>query len=305
MYMGFVIASRQLLPGAEPLIALWRQAVDPGVRLEEVFGIVGAWLTTHHEFLFAILCLGPLIWGSALLFNDVQDLEADKHNPRRSKSPLVRALVTPRQAIWGAVGLAATGLLLAALIHAVFFAIMAACLFLSWAYSAPPLRLKGRAGFDVLVNVLGVGVLCTLAGWSLARPVTDFPWPYLVQPILLLAAAYVPTTMVDLPYDAEYGFHTISVKLGIQRAFWLGFGLNAGAALLYLVTAWANYIVTWRVFEVTWPFVAAEILLYGLFYPRRGALSFQRSVAAILLTATPFAIGQAIFIADYVGYLRL
>jgi len=306
MYMGYVIAARQPFPDVALWQAVWTQALTTGVDLGVVAAATGRWFAGQYAFVFAILCMGPLIWGSTLLFNDVCDLAADVSNPRRSETPLVRALLSPRTAMRLSVALAIAGLALAALISPVFLALMAACLALSWAYSSPPLRLKGRAGFDLLVNVFGIGVLCTLAGWSLAAPLEAFPFPYLLQPILLLASAYVPTTMVDEPFDREYGFDTIAVRLGIVRAWWLGLAFVLAANALYALTAWFDYVVTWRVFEVTWPLVVLETVAYAVgFYPWNGRLPTRRAFVAIAAAGIPFGLGQAIFIAHYTGALLL
>lgn len=234
LYMGWVLASRELWPGLGVWLDLWLAARAGGATPAEVAAAFTTWLGVAWPFVAGLLCLGPLIWGSTLLYNDYQDLRADRANPRRARDPLVLGEVAPQQALWGARVLAVLGLAVAAFVGPFFLAAMASCLVLSWAYSAPPLRLKGRAGLDVLVNVVGIGVLCTLAGWSLAAPLRDFPGPFMAQPVLLLASAYIPTTLVDYPTDRAFGYDTIAVRLGPGRAFWLGFGVAVLSNLVFL-----------------------------------------------------------------------
>lgn len=46
---------------------------------------------------------------------------------------------------------------------------------------APPLRLKARPGLDVAANALAIGAAGHLAGWSLLRPLAEFPWTMAVR----------------------------------------------------------------------------------------------------------------------------
>jgi chlorophyll synthase len=262
----------------------------------------GQWLTVAWPLLAGVLCLGPLIWGSTLLYNNYRDLGADRANPRRARDPLVLGIITPRQALVGSWVLGLAGLALAALIGPAFLAFMAACLALSWAYSAPPLLLKGRAGLDVLVNVVGIGLLCTLAGWSLAAPLRDFPWPFMALPVLLMASAYIPTTLVDYRTDKAFGVSTIAVRLGPERAFWVGFGIAVLSNLVWLGASLANYIVTWSVYQWLWPLGVVELWAYlGL----RNWEDFAHYFRRLALAVGSFGLGIFVFALHYTGWLRL
>lgn len=302
LYMGWVLASRQLWPGLGIALQLWQDASQGGATLSQAADAALAWARVAWPLLAAALCLGPLIWGSTLLYNNYRDLAADRTNPRRARDPLVLAVVSPCQALGGAWLLGALGIGLAAALGLTFLVLMGACLLLSWAYSAPPLRLKGRAGFDVLVNVAGIGVLCTLAGWSLAAPLRDFPWPFMALPVLLLGSAYVPTTLVDWEVDREFGLSTIAVKLGPERAFWLGFGLAVASNLVFLGAALANYIVTWPLYQLLWPLSLVELWAYlGL----RRWDDFGRFFRRLAIAVGSFGVGMFIFALHYTGWLRL
>lgn len=303
LYMGWVLASRELWPGLGVWLDLWVAArAGGGATPGMVLDALAQWARVAWPFVAGVLCLGPLIWGSTLLYNNWQDLAADRANPRRQRDPLVLGRITPEQARWGAVVLGAAGLLVAAMVGPFFLLAMALCLALSWAYSAPPLRLKGRAGFDVLVNVVGIGVLCTLAGWSLGAPLTGFPWPFLALPVLLLASAYIPTTLVDVETDRAFGDGTIAVRLGPERAFWLGFAIAVLSNLVFLVTAALDYVITWQVYQWLWPFSVLELVSYlGL----RRWDDLGRFLRALALSTLSFGAGMAVFLLWYTGWLAL
>jgi len=91
-------------------------------------------------------------------------------------------------------------------------------LFLSWAYTAPPLRLK-RIGLGELDVLLVWGPL--MVGGVYYAGTGSLPWPVLAAATVY---ALLPTTVLlgkhidKLPYDAPAGTHTLPVLLGEGRA---------------------------------------------------------------------------------------
>lgn len=156
---------------------------------------------------------------------------------------------------------AGTGLLLAALILPVFFGLAVVGAFLGWAYAAPPLRFKARPGLDVLANAVGVGIVCPLAGWSLAQPWEDFPWGLALVNALGTAGAYLATALMDEPYDRAVGLQTLVVALGRERAKRLGW------------TLWLMYLLG---------LIGAAASDYGL----------PRALLPYLLGLSPLLVGQ-------------
>lgn len=302
-YTGWVLATRRLWPGLGLWLELWVRASRGGAGVADVLGTLGAWLGVAWPFVAGLLCTGPLIWGATLLYNNYWDRLADARNPRRAGAPHVLGLIRPGQALWGARLLTALGLLVAATASPAFLVAAALCVLLGWAYSAPPLRLKGRAGLDLAVNVVGIGVICTLAGWSLGAPLREFPWPFLVQPVLLLASAYVPTTLVDYPYDEAEGIRSLAVALGPRRAFSLGFAFALASNAVFLGAAALDYVVPWRVYRWTWPAGAVELAAYLLWIRRWDDL--RVFLLGLLVAVGSFGLGMAAFLLDYTGWLRL
>lgn len=214
-YLGFLLGANALLPALEHLeaAALWD------------------WLTMTKSFWLALVCLGPLVGGFTLVINDIYDLETDRYNPRRCRVPIVDGRLS-MQAVRAVTWLqAGTGLLLASFISRTFLGLAVVGAFLGWAYAAPPLRFKARPGLDVLANAAGVGIVCPLAGWSLAQPWESFPWGLAVVNALGAAGAYMSTALMDEPYDRAVRLQTIAVALGHKQAKRLGWTLW----LLYLL----------------------------------------------------------------------
>jgi chlorophyll synthase len=191
MQLGFVLATHRILPRGAEILTMANAA----------------------------LVAGPLLWLAVLAVNDAHDLDSDRINPRKRRSPLVQGRLTAPAAV--RIGLGA-GLLavLAALPLGTTFALGTALLvLLGWAYSSPPLRLKARTGTDVLVNAGAVGVLGPLGGWVATTGTTDrFPWPIALVGLLAVAALYLPTTLVDLDADRAVGVRQVHRHRGHRAA---------------------------------------------------------------------------------------
>ncbi|MDR7325268.1 MULTISPECIES: UbiA family prenyltransferase [Catenuloplanes] len=229
-----------------------------------------------------LLVLGPLIWGAVLAHNDLHDLPTDRLNPRKTGA----GAVPPRHLRAYAVIAALAALATAALIGPLFVLGVAGVLALGWAYSAPPLRLKARAGADVLVNALVVGVVAPLGGWSVGRDPWDFPWQLALLGLLFAAAFYVPTTVVDRPADLRAGYSTIAVRFGAGGAYRLGLSLWALALGLSLACASADVLIP----AATLPYqlLLAPVLLGAYAWLTRSP-SIPRLAVLALLFALPSA----------------
>lgn len=236
MLIGHVLATRTLLPGLELWTGFLDQAVTEGATFTAFLEILVDWWTTASDLVVAAVVMGPALWLPTLLWNDLHDMESDRRNPRKARSPLLQGLVG-RGLAWRASLLGAGACLgLAALVGPWFLAVVAAQLVLAWLYSVPPVRLKTVPGADVAVNAVGVGFLAALAGWTIAAPLAGFPWLLVPQGLLVAVAVYVPTTLVDREADAASGYLTLATHLGTRRAYrigwWAWVGAQAGAVLL-------------------------------------------------------------------------
>jgi 1,4-dihydroxy-2-naphthoate octaprenyltransferase len=100
-------------------------------------------------------------------------------------------------------------------------------LFLSWAYTAPPLRLKkiGLGELDVLVTwgPLMVGGVYYAGTGTLPWQVTAVATAYALLPVTVLMGKHID----KLPHDAPAGTRTLPVLLGEGRAKAVTLGMMA------------------------------------------------------------------------------
>jgi len=161
------------------------------------------------------------------LMNDLADTEVGNDTetyPRAlyAPHPILSGLVTKRQLLTGIVVCQVLDLaIMVTLISRVDWWVAAFALgglFLSWAYTAPPLRLKkrGLGEFDVLITwgPLMVGGVYYAGTGSLPWQVLAAATVYALLPTTVLMGKHID----KLPYDAPTGTTTLPVLLGEGRA---------------------------------------------------------------------------------------
>lgn len=182
----------------------------------------------------------PLTWGvpspaaalsltaimvTAYLLNQIFDRESDEKNGKCLF--LARGIVSVRVLVLIAV---AAFLVASRAYHRVdgfLKAPLIAALVLSFAYSLPPLRLCARPFFDLLANAVGYGGIAFVLGFGGSSP--DFPaaaraaMPY----VLLVAATFLHTTILDAEGDRATGKKSTTVLIGTDAS-------RAAAAALHI-----------------------------------------------------------------------
>jgi lycopene elongase/hydratase (dihydrobisanhydrobacterioruberin-forming) len=229
-YLGLVLAIRQVLPFHEPDI--WMR-----------------WVLAVLSFLAG--------FGLTFLLNDVVDLEDDRANPRRQASPLVRGLVSSREALAWALGLLGVSLLLAACVSWEFLLVILVRSAIVIAYSVRPVRFKERAGLDILAQAGSLGLIFPLSGWTIARGFAGFPWWFHVHFVLALAGPLLLVMLFDQAADEKRGIRTSAVALGSRGTVRASLFAMGVALLLLVAFAAQRYIITPR-------FLLYTLVLAGL-----------------------------------------
>lgn len=150
-----------------------------------------------------------------------------------------------------------------------FFHLVAACTVMSVLYSVPPIRLKARAGWDLLINCLGFGLMTPLAGWALTgRPFSVALLWVAAGFGLLFAALYPATQIYQVEEDQARGDRTLVIRLCVPRSltlalvailaahicFGIALGPKPGAtyALSPSAAAWMGLFIAWRIRWQRW-----------------------------------------------------
>ncbi|MEM7248326.1 MAG: UbiA family prenyltransferase [Acidobacteriota bacterium] len=180
--------------------------------------------------------LAPLLFGSVMsatlnaasnTLNQVHDREVDAVNKPHRPIPSGRATI--RQANIITVFYYVVALVLAWFCQppagvpghgerACFWIVLVAA-FLTWAYSAPPIRSKRMGWGANLTIAIPRGVLLKVAGWSSVLTVLD-PEPWYIGLIfgLFLIGATNTKDFADMEGDRAGGCRTLPVVLGLEKA---------------------------------------------------------------------------------------
>lgn len=303
VYIGHVLATRELFPGQQRAAQALRDATTTGITTRGAWDALVDVAAAAGPLVLGLVVMGPLVWTATLLWNDVHDLPGDRVNPRKAASPLVQGIVTAGWADRVAYVAAASCLAAALVVGITFTVLVAACLALAWLYSVPPVRLKTRPGADVAVNAIGIGLLAGLAGWSISRPVTEFPFHLAPQAILVAVAVYVPTTLVDREADAAAGYLTLATHLGDRRAYLVGWWSWVAAAAGSLLLSATDTVIPRAMLPIVATFVPLLLWQYHTFIGK--ARDGPARVKGIILCSLTFLVVNALFALVYTGLWRI
>jgi chlorophyll synthase len=284
-YISWVFASRKLYPSYITDILLGHSTST-------------AQLNEFWIFALGLIVMAPLLGGSTLVYNDYWDHEVDKTSLRKSSFPLTKGLLSKNAILFSSIFLMLMALVISIFISILFFLLVGICIILSVIYSTPPIRLKNKAGLDVLTNALGSGLVCSIAGWIVARPFLEYPWIWGAASVSGVCAIYIPTTIIDSDNDRRFGVNTFAVKLGKKRAFYGGVISITLANALIIYMGMTNYLITPEFLIVAWPIAIAQPVIYYMILRKLTFRSVYRTIFAI---ATLLAAGNILMLTYYTG----
>ncbi|WP_376792529.1 prenyltransferase [Thermoflexus sp.] len=250
------IHGRAIRPRLSPLWLLVRATRFPFLSATFVPVLLGA-AVAFREGVFAPLPFVLALLGAACIHlglnvvNDIFDTlsGADTMNPNPTpfsggSRVLQYGLLTIREMAFLAATLYGCGILIGLLLAAMrgwgaLLPLGIAGLLLSWAYTAPPLRLAYR-GLGELAVAVGFGPIMTLGAYAaqtgrlgLAPLVASLPVAVLIA--LVLYVNEVP----DREGDAAAGKRTLVVRLPLHRIAW-GYGIAVATAYLAIAAGVAG-----------------------------------------------------------------
>jgi 4-hydroxybenzoate polyprenyltransferase len=261
--------------GGDTRGGLFRMAYDVLMVTSAQFWIVAAapfyigWFLSTREIwpnldaTLGMIIVGPLIAGSTLAYNAYTDARVDLFNPRKAHLAYVVGWISPKVVLNLARGLVATGLLLSPLLGWEFTVLIVITVLLSFIYSYPKTKLKSLAGGDVLVNMIGLGVVIPLAGWAASGiSISEFPTWYLMPILFALGSLYCLTLVPDYEADAKAGYMTLAVALGQKPVVWLGFGLLVASVVTNFACGMIGYVLSPELVVRVWPIYGAQVALF-------------------------------------------
>lgn len=220
---------------------------------------VGVMALSYHQAIngqttLLLLAIGLGYW-LAFALNDFYDAPFDAHDPAKARRNFfVRNPLSTGQVRAGLIGVGGFLLAVFAQFGGPGLAILALCLGVMWAYSAPPLRLKSRPGLDLLTHALFVET-----------------FPYLIC-LMLIKVTWTPfdrvmlvlTGLASLTAQLEQQARDFAVDSKTDSNFTTTVGLAATTLLLRLFTAVGLLIFFAATLSGILPWWVAAVLLIAL-----------------------------------------
>ncbi len=288
-YVGWVFATRKLFP-TYIMDALTSTGSSPAIVSE-------FWM-----FFFGLMVMGPFLGASTLLYNDYWDWEGDLDSKRKGLFPLPQGLLAPKIVFRISIILMLLAVIFSVLVSLLFTLLVGLCLILSISYSTPPIRLKTRPGLDVGTNAVGAGLLCSIAGWIVARPIVEYPIFWGILSIFTVSTIYISTLLADYESDKKNRITTTAVILGKKNTYYLGFTMLTIGNIIFILMGLNNYILTPEFIYLVWPLSVAMSVSYWTILREQTFENVLRSISVLTALLT---IGNVLILLYYTGFWKI
>jgi 4-hydroxybenzoate polyprenyltransferase len=237
-YIGWVLATRTLLP-------------------------------VEWTFYLGLLAILPFLGIGTVLLNDAFDVNVDRLSQRKGDFASSKGDIDRRTlVIIGSVSLLIS-LAMALIVSPEFALVMGLLILFTLLYSVPPVQLSRRPGIDLLANMFGIGVLCTIAGWVLASPGSLPPTIWLVTSAFGTGTFFLLPALMDCKSDREGGKMTVAVALGWAGACGLGTALISMADVGIVYMSLSSIILKPAFLWIAFPIILGEVVIFPILARRR------------------------------------
>ncbi len=217
---------------------LWVAAVGPYFAGVVFAGSVG---------FLTLLGLIPVlaVVAFAEIINDLSDRRIDPVTPKRGLFPLSQGSrlltsgrVSARQAVVSSVLAVLIGLSASVFVSPGYFAVVFCAFFSAFAYSMPPLRLKGRPILGWVLKTVMYGDIAFLGGVLSSGGALHIALvPLMISSTLFFAGLSLLGDIVDIQIDSTHGVTTLPVLMGYRKVRVLSCIMTASGMFLFVATA--------------------------------------------------------------------
>lgn len=174
---------------------------------------------TNYLFPFIFFVISTFfILAFTFAVNNYYDINTDKENPRRAHlNAMASGTISKRTGMMLNLIFIIIPLILSLFITREVFVFCSFLIFWMWIYSAPPLRLKGRPGVDILWHFIAFLALI-LWGSYLAGSLSLMNILVGVSFGMFGCFAQIDNHIHDYPFDKASGSKTFAVWIGINKA---------------------------------------------------------------------------------------
>lgn len=273
-------------------------------RLWLIFNHADAWIVTLAVSAVSLALRGRLDGGTvgipfmlaagawlAFAINDRCDAHIDASDPRKAH----RSVFAGPHSTQMTAALIVAGLLIVA-VFGVYgpraWVVAAIALVAAWAYSAPPLRLKARPGWDLFAHTALVETLPYIAAiWLIEAPLTAFD-----------ALAWSALALASLSAQLEQQIRDAAFDARFERTFTTVYGVATSTRLLRvasvgLITIGVVSVVTGVTPPLLWPALLLALPMIAHRLTRPAGQPRSETLIRVLLVAIVFYVSAVVMLA--------
>ena len=182
-----------------------------------ILGISILDLSTYIKPLFVFVVSTFCIASFTFSINNYYDIESDRENPRRiSVNAFASGKISKQSGLILNLILVIIPLVVSFLYSLSVFFLCFIILIWMWIYSAPPLRLKGRPGIDIIWHFLAF-VLLIMWGSYIAGSISLINWLFAISFGVYSCIEQILNHIHDYEFDKKSGTTTFAVWIGLDK----------------------------------------------------------------------------------------
>lgn len=183
-----------------------------------ILGLSSIDLSNNIITLLVFLISTFFIMSFTFAINNYYDIDSDKKNPRRMNiNAIALDRISKKNGSYFIIILTIIPLIITYFFRIEAFIFCAFILFLGWGYSAPPLRIKNKPIFDIVLHFLGF-FLFVIWGSFIAGSIGLINWLAAISIGIFSCIGQVDNHIRDYSYDKESGTQTFAVWIGYDNA---------------------------------------------------------------------------------------
>ncbi len=183
-----------------------------------ILGMSSLELSSYLVPIFVFVVSAFCILSFTFAINNYYDADSDRENPRRMHiNAIASGRISKQTGIFLNITFVAIPLVVSILFKLEVFLLCVLLLFWMWAYSSPPLRLKGRYGLDVIWHFFAFFLLI-MWGSLITGSIDIINWLVAISFGIWSCIAQVWNHIDDYSFDKESGTVTFAVWTGLDTA---------------------------------------------------------------------------------------
>lgn len=248
-------------------------------------------------FLVFIICTF-CIMSFTFSINNYYDVDSDRENPRRMHTNAIASgRISKQTAVFINIILVLIPLVVSFLFKFILVFYCIIFLFIMWAYSSPPFRLKGRPGIDIIWHLFAFFFII-IWGSLIAGSITLINLLVAISIGVFSCIGQIWNHIIDYSFDKSSNTTTFTVKYGLKKSKKL-LHFFVGLHIVFLIPLILFYSINY--YESIILFVSLSLLGLIVIRPKKNGFPEKRSYQYYLAVG----LGGAVYTSCMIYHLLL